>query len=573
MRVLGRFERYRVAAFLDVDLPDPHRGRPAGNWWRRFVTRLRSGALWRELAHHLVLLPQGILFFCVVVAAWSVALTALTLPATIWAIPDQQVYVWSGVALHGWVAGVLGALTGLVLLPLVPFVVRGLVEAEVALARLLLGPSRSEALEGRVSQLTETRSRVVDAAEAERRRIERDLHDGAQQRLVALAMDLGRAQEKFDTDPEGARALVDDAHREAKQALVELRDLARGIHPAVLTDRGLDAALSRGGRPLTGAGPAAASTSASAPTRPSRASPTSWCARRWPTWPSTPAPAGPSVTVARRGTAAARRGHRRRPRRRRRDDRQRPRRPARPGRGRRRLAARVEPARRPDHSPGGAPVRIVIAEDAVLLRAGLTRLLDRRRRGGRRRRRRSPWPCSTPSPASSPTSASSTCGCRRRSPTRASGRRCASAPSSPGPRCSCSASTSSRSTRPSCSPANTDSVGYLLKDRVADVRRLRRRRAPGRRAAAPPSTPRWSPSCSPAPVARTRSTASPTASARCSGSWPKVARTGAIGGEPGRQRRRRREARLATSSRSSTCRRRRRPPAGARRAALPGVLT
>jgi signal transduction histidine kinase len=233
-----------VAAFLDVDLPDPHRGRPAGNWWRRFVTRLRSGALWRELAHHLVLLPQGILFFCVVVAAWSVALTALTLPATIWAIPDQQVYVWSGVALHGWVAGVLGALTGLVLLPLVPFVVRGLVEAEVALARLLLGPSRSEALEGRVSQLTETRSRVVDAAEAERRRIERDLHDGAQQRLVALAMDLGRAQEKFDTDPEGARALVDDAHREAKQALVELRDLARGIHPAVLTDRGLDAALS-----------------------------------------------------------------------------------------------------------------------------------------------------------------------------------------------------------------------------------------------------------------------------------------------------------------------------------------
>jgi signal transduction histidine kinase len=95
-----------------------------------------------------------------------------------------------------------------------------------------------------VSQLTETRSRVVDAAEAERRRIERDLHDGAQQRLVALAMDLGRAQEKFDTDPEGARALVDDAHREAKQALVELRDLARGIHPAVLTDRGLDAALS-----------------------------------------------------------------------------------------------------------------------------------------------------------------------------------------------------------------------------------------------------------------------------------------------------------------------------------------
>jgi signal transduction histidine kinase len=244
VRVLGRAERYRLAVFLDVNLADPHRDRPTGNWWRRLLTRLRSGALWREVGHLLVLLPQGILFFGVTLAAWSVALTALTLPATIWAIPDHQVYVWSGVTVHGWVAGVLGLVMGLVLLPLVPLLVGLLAEADVALARLLLGPSRREALEGRVTQLTETRSRVVDAAEAERRRIERDLHDGAQQRLVALAMDLGRAQDKFDTDPEGARALVDDAHREAKQALVELRDLARGIHPAVLTDRGLDAALS-----------------------------------------------------------------------------------------------------------------------------------------------------------------------------------------------------------------------------------------------------------------------------------------------------------------------------------------
>jgi len=110
--------------------------------------------------------------------------------------------------------------------------------------RALLGPGRVEQLDERVAELTESRSRVVDAVEVDRQRIERDLHDGAQQRLVALAMDLGRAQDKFDSDPEGARALVADAHREAKQALVELRDLARGIHPAVLTDRGLDAALS-----------------------------------------------------------------------------------------------------------------------------------------------------------------------------------------------------------------------------------------------------------------------------------------------------------------------------------------
>jgi signal transduction histidine kinase len=84
----------------------------------------------------------------------------------------------------------------------------------------------------------------VDIAMADRRQIERDLHDGAQQRLLALGMDLGMALEKFETDPEGARELVGDAHRELQRAVAELRNLARGIHPAVLTDRGLDAALS-----------------------------------------------------------------------------------------------------------------------------------------------------------------------------------------------------------------------------------------------------------------------------------------------------------------------------------------
>ncbi|MBO0827189.1 MAG: sensor histidine kinase, partial [Streptosporangiales bacterium] len=89
-----------------------------------------------------------------------------------------------------------------------------------------------------------TRAEVVDAADAERRRIERDLHDGAQQRLVALAMDLGVARASLEHDPEGVRRLVVKAHDESKAALADLRELVRGIHPAVLTDRGLDAALS-----------------------------------------------------------------------------------------------------------------------------------------------------------------------------------------------------------------------------------------------------------------------------------------------------------------------------------------
>jgi signal transduction histidine kinase len=93
-----------------------------------------------------------------------------------------------------------------------------------------------------VDTLEETRAGMVAAADAERRRIERDLHDGAQQRLVALAMTLGRA--RASEDPTHTQRLVAEAHGEAKEALVELRNLARGIHPAVLTDRGLDAAVS-----------------------------------------------------------------------------------------------------------------------------------------------------------------------------------------------------------------------------------------------------------------------------------------------------------------------------------------
>ena len=95
-----------------------------------------------------------------------------------------------------------------------------------------------------MTQLDVARGAAVDTAAEERRRIERDLHDGAQQRLVALAMGLGLAREKLDSDPEAARRLVVEAHEEAKRALVELRDLARGIHPAILTEQGLDPALS-----------------------------------------------------------------------------------------------------------------------------------------------------------------------------------------------------------------------------------------------------------------------------------------------------------------------------------------
>jgi signal transduction histidine kinase len=122
-----------------------------------------------------------------------------------------------------------------------PWVVRGMAHVDRMMVVGLLGPSR---LANRVTELESDRGAVVDTAAADLRRIERDLHDGAQARLVALAMDLGLAKEKLLEDPEAAAKMVGEAHGEVKVALQELRDLARGIHPAILTDRGLDAALS-----------------------------------------------------------------------------------------------------------------------------------------------------------------------------------------------------------------------------------------------------------------------------------------------------------------------------------------
>jgi signal transduction histidine kinase len=141
-----------------------------------------------------------------------------------------------------FLAAVVHVVVGVAALLAAPPLARGVAAVQIAMARLLLEPGANERLTARVDTLEQTRAGMVAAADAERRRIERDLHDGAQQRLVALAMTLGRA--KVSEDPALSRRLLDEAHGEAKEALVELRNLARGIHPAVLTDRGLDAAVS-----------------------------------------------------------------------------------------------------------------------------------------------------------------------------------------------------------------------------------------------------------------------------------------------------------------------------------------
>ena len=240
-RWFGAMERGRYRLVLGIDIPSPHpEEEPEGSVADRFRTLLRTPARWREAGYGLLRFPLSTVEVVLVAAAWLLPLGGLTLPIYNWSLPHGGANLGL-FTVRSWWSLTLVFLASVVLLLNAPRMVRWLGIADLAIARRMLGPDQMAA---RVGELERSRAAVVVSAEEERRRIERDLHDGAQQRLVALAMQLGRAKSRFGTDPEGARALLDEAHNEAKLALAELRDLARGLHPAVLTDRGLDAALS-----------------------------------------------------------------------------------------------------------------------------------------------------------------------------------------------------------------------------------------------------------------------------------------------------------------------------------------
>jgi signal transduction histidine kinase len=242
-RAMAAFERGRATMFLGVQLPDRPRVAPEGsNALRRSWAMIASRGTWKEIAYCLLMLPVGTLFYSLAVAVWAIAIAGIRLPAYGFALPGGDVVHW--LRWSPWLEVLAGFGIGLVALLLAPLLTVALADAQLALVRTLLAPSGSEVLAAKVSSLTESRARVVDAADAERRRIERDLHDGAQQHLVSLAMNLGMAKEKLDSDPEAAKELVTRAHQEAKDSITELRNVIRGVYPAVLTDRGLDAALS-----------------------------------------------------------------------------------------------------------------------------------------------------------------------------------------------------------------------------------------------------------------------------------------------------------------------------------------
>jgi signal transduction histidine kinase len=209
--------------------------------------------MYRDLAYGLLLLPIGIVAFTVLTVAFTISIGFITFPTWWWALPDGwDTGLWH---IDTWADAGIVAAAGLALLPIAALMVRGTSAASVAIACGLLTPTRAE-LERRVEHLQETRAGAVDAARLELERIERDLHDGAQARLVAVAMELGRAEQKLQAgDTDGATALVGEAREDTQRALVELRDLARGIRPALLSERGLREAVTslaaRSGVPTT----------------------------------------------------------------------------------------------------------------------------------------------------------------------------------------------------------------------------------------------------------------------------------------------------------------------------------
>jgi signal transduction histidine kinase len=235
-RGMAAIERGLARVVLGVPIampPDVRSQKPLeriGRW-------LRDPMTWKGLVFVALKFPLGIVSFAVVCTAGFFSLVLMFAPLIV---------LVTTVTVFGWIVeSPLQALpltvvgTPAVLLALHLF--NGMAWLWAIFARVMLGPSTVQ-LRERVDDLRDARARIIAAADAERRRIERDLHDGAQQRLVALSLTLGLAESRLN-DPQAAAPLIAQAREEARLAVQELRELAGGIHPALLSDRGLGPAL------------------------------------------------------------------------------------------------------------------------------------------------------------------------------------------------------------------------------------------------------------------------------------------------------------------------------------------
>jgi signal transduction histidine kinase len=224
------WQRARFHAILGEDLVPFASRRPDRSRWRWLTSEAVALRTWRQVCYHVLC---GALTAAAAIAVIVGVLLGMGLVVA--SILNGKLHAGARIPI---------AVLGAAVVVAASWLARGAASLDLALARALLQPSDAEALARRVESLSASRAGAIDAADAERRRIERDLHDGTQQRLVSLAMNLGMTRAAVrDADPE-IRQAVADAHDQAKQALAELRDFIRGLHPAILDELGLDAALS-----------------------------------------------------------------------------------------------------------------------------------------------------------------------------------------------------------------------------------------------------------------------------------------------------------------------------------------
>jgi signal transduction histidine kinase len=241
-RILAGLERRRAGWVLGAPISTPYVPAAGDTMGRKVGAVAAQPATWCDLAWLTLLLPIGLATGVAGLVVAVVDLAAVVAPAWAWAVPNPH----APFPMKWLMTTALGRFTltviGLALMPVAVRLIRVLAAGPARLAGILLAPGEYRRLVEQTQHLAQTRQRVVDAQAAELRRIERDLHDGAQARMVAAGMTLALASRKLRTNGD-AGADVDLARRQLDDALTELRRLVRGIHPPILTDRGLHAAL------------------------------------------------------------------------------------------------------------------------------------------------------------------------------------------------------------------------------------------------------------------------------------------------------------------------------------------
>ncbi|WP_106402223.1 sensor histidine kinase [Actinocorallia populi] len=241
LRRLANAERQRAGRILGREIPEPYRPSHASEL-QQGIMMVRTPTFWRDAAWMVVHGFTGLVAAVLAVGVWAGIPFTLSLPLWWWAAPEGSQAAF--ITLDSWPKAltmpfVQGAFYVFILVWLVPRLARW----QARFAELMLRPASRTSLAERVEQLTETRAEALEAHGAELRRIERDLHDGTQAQLVAVALRLGLADRRFDTDPEAARTLFLDARDGIEEALTQLRTVIRGIYPPILSDRGLAGAV------------------------------------------------------------------------------------------------------------------------------------------------------------------------------------------------------------------------------------------------------------------------------------------------------------------------------------------